>query len=174
VRWPQIRAGLVAVAIAFGVIDGLPLPDKPLDWQRGAVDAIRPVQRAIEWPVRWIGPALGVTQRWTLFQAAPRERYRMWIEGRARDGSWQIVYRAGDVDRDGDEDVLRYRRMRDAWDPSDDPASNYTGFCAWMIARVLARHAEYDAARVRMEKIVLDGGELAPTGQFVLACGGAR
>jgi hypothetical protein len=174
VQWRSIRAGLVAVAIGFGLIDGLPLPSKPLPWQRDVVDAVRPIQRTLEWPVRWLKPALQIGQQWTLFQAAPRDRYRMWIEARDAAGRWTPTYRADDPDHDEDAALLHYRRVRVAWDPSDEPATNYSGFCAWITARVLAHHDGATAARVRMEQIVLDGGEATTTGAFVLACERAR
>ena len=61
-----------------------------------------------------------------------------------------------------------------AQDPSDEPATNYFGFCAWITARVLAHHSDATSARVRMEKVVLDGGEATSTGTFALVCERAR
>ena len=48
-RWPEVRAGLIALAIALGLVDGCPLPapEHVLPWQAPIVDVVRPIQHAI-------------------------------------------------------------------------------------------------------------------------------
>lgn len=151
------------------MIDGCPLPDKPSPWQRGVVELVRPIQRVLEWPVAWIRPTLRVAQQWTLFQAAGRERFRMWIEGQRADRTWQILYRAGDAEHAEDAEPLQYRRVRGGWDPTDTAPGQYHGFAGWITARVLERHPELVAARVRMEKIEITAHGFDATDNFVLA-----
>jgi hypothetical protein len=168
VRWPEVRGAAIAIAIGFGLVDGCPLPQKPAPWQRGLVDTVRSVQRIAEWPVAWIRPTLRVAQQWALFQAADRERFRMWIEGQRLDHRWELLYRAGDPEHDDDAELLEYRRVRGAWDPTDTAPGQYPAFASWITGRVLDRHPDFVAARVQMERIEIDAGGVVPTGQFTL------
>lgn len=169
-RWPEIRAGLILTAIGFGLVDGLPIPPPGEPYQDMALHALVPparaVQRVLEWPVAWIRPTLQITQRWALYQAPDRERYRMSIEGQLADETWQILYRAADPDHTEDAAAIEHARVWGAWDPLDRLPVQYTPFGAWISARVLDRHPELVAARMRMEKIVLFPGGYISTGQF--------
>ena len=167
-RWPQIRAGLVALAIAFGLIDGLPLPapeDTPA-WERGFVEAVRRVQHVLEWPVHWVTPTLRISQRWAVYQAPSTDRWRLWIEGRARTGQWTILYRAGDADHTEYADILERARIRGAWDIADKPSSQFDVFADWITARVLESHPDFTGARMRMEKVRLTPDGVENLGQF--------
>ncbi len=167
-RWPEARAGLIAIAIFFGLVDGCPLPpphDTP-EWERGLVEAIRGVQRVVEWPVAWIAPTVRVGQRWALYQAPDVKRFRMWIEGQTDDGSWRLLYRAGDPDHAEDANVLEIGRVWGAWDPTEFPPEQYRSFCTWMALRAIAHHPELVAVRVRQERIELVPGGINPTGEF--------
>jgi hypothetical protein len=149
-RWPELRAALIALAIVLGVVDGLPIGKPP--------------------PLSWIEHTLRVSQNWGLFAAPGRDRFRMSIEGQRADGTWQILFRAGDRDHADDAEMLLYRRVRGVWDPTDQPPAQYVAFAEWEIARMLARHPELVAVRVWMEPIRIgDDGALEPSGRFVLA-----
>ena len=172
-RWPEIRAGLIAAAIGFGLVDGLPIPPpgEPTDGMplRWLVEPAREVQHVLEWPVAWIRTTFRVTQRWALYQSPDRDRFRMSVEGQGADGAWRILYRAADPDHDEDAALIEHARVWGAWDPLDRPAIQYAAFGGWITARALARHPEAVAARIRMEKIVLYPGGFDSTGEFTFA-----
>lgn len=167
-RWPEVRAGLIALAILFGLIDGCPLPTPAGTpaWERGFVEPIRKVRDVAETPVRWIRDTFAVTQQWALYQAPITHRYRMWIEGQTADRTWHVLYLAGDPDHAEDAAFLEHPRVWGVWDPTDTPTMEYTAFAAWETARVLAMHPELTAARVKMEAIEIGQGEYTPTGTF--------
>lgn len=135
-------------------------------WERGLVEPIRSVRDVVETPVAWIRRVFAVTQQWSLYQAPVAQRYRMWIEG-GRSGAWQLVYRAGDDQHAEDAALIEHARVWGTWDPTDVPALEYPQFVAWIAARVLKTHPEYDVVRVRMERIEIGHGEYTPTGEFV-------
>lgn len=166
-RWPQIRAGLIALAIAFGLIDGLPIPppNETPAWEAGFVDVLRSVQHTLIWPMRWLHPQLRVGQRWALYQAPGKAPWRMWIEGR-RSGQWVIVYRAGDPEHAEDADVLEYGRIRGVWNLTSNVPVQFGSFADWVTARVLDRHPELTGVRVRMEKVRLTSDGVVPLGEF--------
>jgi len=168
VKWPQIRAGLIALAIAFGLIDGLPLPppDDTPAWEAGFVDGLRHAQRTVMWPVAWMHPRFRIAQRWALYQAPRAERWRLWVEGRAPGGQWVILYRAGDAEHAEDAEMLECGRIRGAFDITDRPPDQYGAFADWLTARVLARHPDFTGARMRMEKVRLSSDGVTPLGQF--------
>ena len=94
-RWPQIRAGVLAVVIGFGLVEGCPLPspEHTPAWEKDFVEPIRGVQRVVLRPVAWIEPTVRVSQRWAVYQAPSRDRFRLWIEGRDGRGRWQVLFR---------------------------------------------------------------------------------
>ena len=169
-RWPELRAGLIAVAIALGLVEGCPLPPRGEErpWQRGYVGAVRPVQEAVLAPVAWLPRALRFSQRWALFQVGARERFRLEVEGRAG-GAWTLLYRAGDGEHRAYTDLLEHRRVQGAWNPTDRPSARYSQFAAWLTAHVLADRPDLDAVRIRQERIVVDQGEVTGTGERVFA-----
>ena len=167
-RWPEARAGLIAIAIGFGLVDGCPLatPDHVPEWERGFVEPVRSAQQVVEWPVSWMTRVFRVSQQWSLYQAPTAERWRLWIEGELADRSWQIVYRAGDTEHAEDAALIEHARVWGTWDPTDAPAAEYPAFAKWELARVLAAHPEFVAARARMERIAIGQGEITPSGTF--------
>ncbi len=168
-RWPQVRAGLVAVAIGFGLIDGCPLPptDHTPAWEAGFVAPLRAVQRIAETPVLWIRYAARVSQQWALYQAPEAKRYRLWIEGEAADRSWQLLYRAGDSEHAEDAPLIGHARVWGVWNPTDVPPGEYSAFCGWISSRMLVAHPELVAVRIRMENITIVPGAIEPSGTFV-------
>jgi len=167
--WPQVRAGLIAIAVAFGLVDGCPLPtrEKTPAWERGFVEPVRAAQLAVLAPVRWMRPILRIHQRWALYQAPRPDRFRLWIEGADRAGSWHLVFRAADPEHAELADEIEYSRPRGAWDPTSVPPSQFPLFASWASLQVLTRHPEYVAVRVRFEKVRLGTDGVTPTGEFV-------
>ena len=174
-RWPELRAGLIAVAIALGLVEGCPLPPpgEEAPWQRGYVAALRPAQRAVLAPVAWLPRALRFTQRWALFQVGPRDRFRLEVEGRAA-GEWTLLYRAGDRAHAAYADLLEHRRVQGAWNPTDRPPPGYARFVAWFTALVLAERPELDAVRIRQAPITVDQGRITAAGPQVFSYTRAR
>jgi hypothetical protein len=168
-RWPEVRAAAILLVILFGLVDGCPLPPpaKTPQWEKGFVEPIRSVQRVVLRPVDWIRYKLRVQQRWALYQAPSRDRFRLWIEGQTGDGRWHLMFRAGDPAHGELAEQIDYSRPRGAWDPTDVPPGQYPLFARWITQRVLDDHAEYVAARLRLEKVRITDDGVEPTGQFV-------
>ena len=166
-KWRELRAGLLAIAIAFGLLDGCPLPSRghSLAWQFW-VEPIRSVRDVLETPVGWLGTMVQVSQQWSLYQAPVARRYRMWIEARSDDYHWKPLYIAGDPDHREDADVIEHARVWGTWDPTDVPALEYGEFAKWELRRVLVRHPEFTTARIRQERIDLGIGEYTPRNEF--------
>ncbi len=168
-RWPEVRAGLIAFAILLGLIDGCPLapPEYVPAWQRGITDLVRPIQHAVLAPFKWVTLGIRFKQRWALFQVAEAERFQLQVLVRGPDGTWSMLYRASDAEHDAYGAVLDFRRVRGAWNPTDQPPFQYVPFVRWFTQRVLDDHPEIDSVRVRFEKVVLDRGKVIGTGTFV-------
>lgn len=178
-RWATLRAGLIALAIALGLIDGCPLPRTPIE-QRLADRALgRPVGGAVQRltttraqalaPVRPALDLFRVRQRWLLFAGADRHRFRMWIESRRAGEAWQVRYRAGDDDHRFRARAIEYRRLRGAWNPHQlyGQRPGYPIFAAWIADQIFASDRSADEVRVQMERIEIGphGGARA-TGAF--------
>ena len=172
-RWPEVRAGLITLAIAVGLADGCPLPaagkvSPPL---RAPLRAVKEVRHAALTPFRPLGELLRLRQRWKLFPRASREQVRMWVEGRdAASGAWRILYRPHDDQHDLMADRLEYRRLRAAWNPGQRTArASYAPFVDWLAAEIFAADPEIDRVRVRMETIDLEPehGRFVGRGTFV-------
>lgn len=169
--WPKIRAALIALAIAFGLIDGLPLPppDDTPAWERGFVGDVRAVQHVLLWPVAWMHPYLRIVQRWALYQAPSEHVWRVWLEGRAPDGAWTLVYRTGDDGHAAYAAILEHGRVRGPIDLRDTPPAQYAAFAGWITARVLADEPRFTAARLRMERVQVDAAGAHPLGELAFA-----
>lgn len=166
-RWAAIRAGLIALAIVVGLLDGLPIPvahERPKMEQRltpemvDAVDAIDRVRKQLLVPFRPIGEHLRVHQRWKLFAGASRKRWRMWIEARTGPtAAWEVVYRVLDDEHAFMADPLEYRRVRGAWNPHSTlgPRGGYRPFATWMGQRVLDAFPAYTEVRFQQERIYI-------------------
>lgn len=166
-RWPEIRAGLIALVIFFGLVEGCPLPRNTPAWQRGFVEPIRSAQRVVLTPVAWIEPTLRVSQQWALYQAPKVDKHRLWIEGQDARGHWHLVFRAGDDAHAEDRELIDYTRPRGTWDPMRRVPQQYPAFARWITLRVLEHHPDYVAARVRLEKVRITDDGLVFTGEFV-------
>jgi hypothetical protein len=168
-RWPDVRAGLIALAILFALVDGCPLPpqDKTPAWEQGFVEPLRAAQHVVMTPMAWVRPHLRVAQRWALYQAPSTERYRLWIEGQDMQGRWQILYRASDPAHTDDAAFIDASRVRGAYDPTDVTPGQYPVFARYVTQRVLDRHPDLVAARIRLEKVHITADGFTPTGQFV-------
>ena len=166
-RWPEVRAGLIALAIALGMIEGWPLPPP-------VADVVRPLQNTILTPFRSVTRHLRFSQRWALFQVAQRDVHRLEIDGRVLGGPWQPMFRAGDPDHAEYANLLEQERVRGAWDPTDRPMFQYHPLARWLTQRVLDDHPELQAVRMRFEKIVIDEGTVRGTGIYVYPFGRER
>jgi hypothetical protein len=168
-RWPEIRAGLLAVVVLFGLVEGCPLPPPEFtpEWEQPFVEPLRRAQRVVLTPVAWIDSALRVSQRWALYQAPSRERFRLWIEGRDDRGRWQLLFRAGDPEHPWDGERIDYTRPRGTWDPTTAPPAQYGLFARWVAQRILDEHPTWVAARVRLEKVRITDDGQEPSGDFV-------
>ena len=175
-KWPAIRAGLIALVMAIGLLDGCPVPTgRQVDRLGPTVSSvIRGLDRArvtVLRPFRPIAELTQIRQRWQLFQGASHRRWRMHVEGApALAGQpFQPLFIAGDDAHQTYADILHYRRMRGSWNPSgQNLRGSYARFCAWLNARVLADHPEFRIARVVFERIEIDpGGGYHPTGELL-------
>jgi hypothetical protein len=169
-RWPEVRAGLIALAILIGLVDGCPLPNRANTqaWQEPIVAVARPVQNALMRPFAWVREGGRFTQRWALFATAVRDRYRLEVQGQKRDGTWELLYRAGDPAHRAYADDLEDERVRGAWAPTDRPQERYPDFSRWFARRVLADHPEYNVVRTWFERVVLERGVVRGTGTYIL------
>ena len=165
-RWPQLRAAMIALAIGFGLLDGLPLPDRPAPWEVSVVDGIRRVRSVVSWPVRWITPTFRVSQQWALYTAPETERWRMWLEVLGRDGRWELVYRSADPDHRDYANIVEAGRVRSVWDFSEHQPRQFDAFASWLMGRALDDHPDASRARLRMEKVHLSSDGVAPLGKF--------
>jgi hypothetical protein len=166
---PDIRAGLIALAIGLGLVEGCPLPapEHTPAWKRGFVEPIRSAQRIVLTPVAWIGSTLRVSQQWSLYQAPSVDRFRLTVEGQDATGHWHLLFRAGDPDHAEDGELIDYTRPRGAWDPTTRPPLQYPLFARWMTQRVLDRHPEFTSARVQLEQVELSASGVLGTKRFV-------
>jgi hypothetical protein len=167
-RWPPIRAGLIALAILLGLVDGCPLPpDKyTTPMQRPIVDFVRPIQQGFLSPLKWVTHSLRFSQRWALMQAARRDRFRFTVEGRAPDGTWSLLYRANDPDHAAFADILETHHIWGVWNPTDHMMAQYNAFIRWFTAHVLAERPDLTAVRTKQEKIIIADGDFRGTGEF--------
>lgn len=168
-RWPAVRASLIALAMVVGLLDGCPVPSpqQTPTWAQSIVSRGDAARRWLLSPVGWIGANLDFTQRWSLFTGASRQRFRLYVEGRLPDGTWRILFRAGDPVHAEYADLLAYRRMRGMFRPRGQSIRlQYTAFAAWMTRRVLDDHPELDAARTRLENIAIGEGSYTPSNTF--------
>jgi hypothetical protein len=97
-------------------------------------------------------------QQWGLFIAPKRESFRLHVDARGAHGPWIAMYRApGGVDADRLAPALRYRRVRGIYHPRlrAGARAEYPGFVNWLAGRVFAAHPDYEAVRVRMERVAI-------------------
>lgn len=179
--WREIRAALIALAIAVGLADGCPLPtprDRPIVKQRfgpdavAAIDAIDRVRYKALAPFRPVGELFQLRQRWKLFSGASRNRFRMHVEARrdlTRD-EWVLLYRPLDDEHDFLADELHYRRVRGTWNPSTTygPRGSYGPYATWVAEQIFTHDPTFREVRVRMQKIRIGPrGGFTPTDDYV-------
>ena len=165
-RWRDLRAGLIALAIVLALVEGCPIPPphETLPWQQGYVSLIRPVQRAVLTPFAWIPRRLRFTQRFALFQAAESDRFRLEVRARTASGEERVVFRAGD---DGAyADLLTQRRVRGVWNPTNRPTSQWPRFVEWFSERVFRDHADVVLVTFQLARVTIEDGEPRDTGDI--------
>ena len=153
----------------FALIDGCPLP-RPghvPGWQQPFVEPLRRAQHVALTPVRGATDRLHIGERWALYQAPSTTRYRLTVEGRDATGTWHALFIAGDPDHQDDAVTLDYTRPRGIYDPAPDIPGQYARFADWLTARVLARHPDFNAARVSLERVRISDNGVTPLGDFV-------
>lgn len=168
-RWPAVRAALVAAAIGLGLVDGCPIPERAATpgWAVDLAGAARAARDALRRPIAGLAADLHVSERWALFRGASRRRFRLWVEGKAADGDWRPLFRAGDPEHAEYEELLAYRRVRGTYSPRGETGrGQYYSFAVWMTLRALDDHPELAVARVRLERVVIGEGEFTPVGEF--------
>ena len=173
--WARLRAALITLAMAVGVLSGLPVPGEkdmarlpaPL---RPIAAQFGPVQSFCMRPFNFIGEWLFIGQRFNLFAGAKTDRYWLMIEGRSRpDGKWKLLYRPHDPRHALFANELEYRRVRGAWNArGSSPTSGYDAFTSFVARRIFAEKRDLSEVRVRLEAIRIRprGGGFDPTGQF--------
>jgi hypothetical protein len=173
--WPRIRAALITLALAVGLVAGLPLPadahlPKVPGWYARLVPGLRRVQELVLTPFRPLSETFVLTQRWNLFAGAKTRRYWLSLEGReTASGRWRLLYRPHDPEHDADSDALEYRRVRGAWNPRGlGPQPGYAAFVSFEARRLLAARPELGAVRARIEEIDIlpHGAGFRGTGRF--------
>lgn len=173
--WPHVRASLVALAIAVGLIDGCPIPRPkavPADMEE-TVRSWHRLRRHVMTPFKPLGELARLRQTWKLFPTAKLAQHRMWVEARKSGTreSWELLYRPHDPEHDLHADRIEYRRLRGVWNPgSKGTRTGYGPFVEWLAGEIFAARADVDRVRVRMEKIQLapeEGGFVA-SGSFEL------
>lgn len=179
--WPKIRAGLIALAIFVGLLEGCPVPNK--EQEQHMPDAVVSTLHALDdtrvdllRPFKWIGDLSFVHQRWKLFAGANKKRYRMSVDALGPDG-WVTLYRPLDDEHTFMEDQLAYRRMRGSWAPRglQGPRGAYQHFVRWIAREVFASDPRWTEVRVQMEEVRIgDSGDWHGTGKFVYPMGWRR
>lgn len=170
-HWPAIRAGLIALVIVVGMVDGCPIPTnkrtKPA--LLPTVKQLRKLRTAAMGPFMPVRQAFRLHQQWKLFPTASLKQHRLWVEGRpGRDAQWEILYRPLDPSATFMEDEVEYRRMRGAWNPGRSARRGYAGFVKWVGTQVFAARPDINEVRVRLENIRVKPreGRFESTGRF--------
>lgn len=173
--WPHVRAGLVALAILVGLIDGCPIPPAKSVRPEWADDikAWARTRRLVMTPFKPVGELFRLRQTWKLFPTAKLQQHRMWVEARktGTKDDWELLYRPHDPDHALHADRIEYRRLRGVWNPgTKGTRSGYGPFVEWLAGEIFQARSDVDRVRVRQEKITIDPGEggFVPSGTFEL------
>jgi hypothetical protein len=170
-HWPAVRALLIALVIAVGMVDGCPLPNnkRTSPALRPTVKRLRQLRQQVMTPFRPVREAFRLHQQWRLFPTASEKQYRLWVEGRTgRKAEWEILYRPIDPLHTFLEDPIEYRRMRGAWNPGRSARRGYAGVVKWVSDQVFAARPDLSEVRVRLEdiRIVPGEGRYESTGKY--------
>jgi hypothetical protein len=168
------RAALIALVLTVGLVDGLPLPaperaEQMLPGLGPVAAGAARAQALVLTPFLPLFEALRLTERWTLFAGASRERFRLEVAARrAPDGRWQLLYRADDERHRFLAELIEYPSVRGAFNPrTQDPPAGYAAFTAFVSRRLLRERPEFDEVRVRMARIrIADRGGYTPTHEY--------
>jgi hypothetical protein len=173
--WAVVRALLITLAIALGLIAGWPMPDAAAIARlppalRGVATTMPKVQAALLAPFRCFSDPCQLAQRWTLFSTTGGVRYRLWVEARSnRKQRFRLLYRAQDPEHAFMRGVLEYRRVRNAWNPSRRGIKqSYAPFTVWLSRAIFLQEPELNETRIRLERVqILEHGEgIASLGDF--------
>jgi hypothetical protein len=173
--WPHVRAGLVALAILVGLIDGCPIPSSKSvspPW-RERVKSWARTRRIVMTPFKPVGELLRLRQTWKLFPTAKLDQHRMWVDARktGTKDQWELLYRPHDPDHDVHADRIEYRRLRGVWNPgTKGTRTGYGPFVEWLAGEIFESRADVDRIRVRQERIAIEPeeGGFVPSGKFEL------
>jgi hypothetical protein len=176
-KWPIVRALVIALAITTALIDGAPIPTPRVMKQlspalQAASLRLYDVQRLLLAPFRPIKETFGINQRWALFSSTGPLRHRMWVEARTANQTgepWTLLYRALDDEHTFLADTLEYRRVRNVWNPNRRGAKLlYPAFAEWMAGEIFLERPGFDEVRVSMERVtILEHGKgYQSTGEF--------
>lgn len=174
--WARVRAALIALVLAVGLLDGLAIPEgrsaeRLSPGLKRAAELSSRVRASLLLPFQGLRQALLFNQRWTLFGGAQEERHRLWIEGRRGRRQWTTLYRAQDPEHAWFAGGVEYRRVRAAWNVGrKGRRASYDAFTAWISERALGERPDLSAVRVRLEEgeVLPRGGGFRPTNRFVL------
>lgn len=174
--WARVRAALIALVMAVGLLDGLAIAEGRAKERlsppvRRAAELASRARAALLLPFRSVRQALVYNQRWTLFGGAQEERHRLWIEGRVGKRRWTILYRPHDPEHAWFADSVEYRRVRAAWNVGrKGRRASYDAFALWIAEHALRERPDLSAVRVRLEEgeILPRGGGFQPSNRFVL------
>lgn len=177
-RWPYVRAALITLVLLLGFVAGWParIPKLVRAWPPAfaRVALLLPsLQEKVLTPFAPGANALGITSEdWALFTGTGGTRYRMWIEGRAANGAWKLLYRAHDPQHTCLAGTLEYRRVMNVWNPHHDwISSSYPAFTRWLARRIFDDYRRLQTVRVRMEEVAIrpGGAGFESSGHFVYA-----
>lgn len=173
--WPSVRASLITLVMAVGLVAGLPLPSERMRARLSPElaelsSAASRAQAFVLRPFSFIGEEFVIMQRWQLFAGASSDRYRIWIEARGAGEPFTLLYRPHDPEHAFLASELEYRRVRGAWNPRGEFAQpGYSAFVSWVARRIFAARPELAETRVRIEKVrILPSGRgFEGTGEFL-------
>lgn len=163
----QLRAFVITLLLTLGFIAGWPkisphwLAKLPTTLANALSD-LPAIQEPLLAPFAPIANAFGIySENWALFATTGGTRNRMRIEARRSAATdFELLYRVFDDEHRYLASTLEYRRVRNIWNPHRSGlAHGYEPFARWLLARVLREHAEFEAARIRM-----DEGDILPQG----------
>jgi hypothetical protein len=158
-RWRDVRAAAIALAIALGMVEGCPVLRE------------HPVRRAVLAPVDWIPRGFQISQRWALFAGGGSDRLRFEIHARTADAADTVIFRAGDPDHADHLDWLAQRRIRGVWNPRPNGPmpGQYAAFARWFARQIFDERPEVVTVWFRFERIAVTGGVPAGTGTYKFA-----